>query len=277
MKNLVTIKDLNNKNIEQIFAYARDAGSLEANRSARLTAACSFGTRSIRTRATFMKALHDLGIQPIEIPGLLATGEDVSHLTGYLDNWFDLYVIRETDHDRLASFAECSTKPVVNAMTSRFHPCEVLSDAYSIENAKGPLTGLKYCMIGPPSNVFNSWHNLAGVLNLSLVHVLPKRYESHRPESKSTIVTSDKYEGLEGADVILTDAWPADFHDDYFQLKLEDLGVANDRAWVIPCPPFDTGREIAKAVIDSAYFPGYGQKALLYDVHKAIVFYCMTR
>ena len=268
-RNLITLHDITAEDIFQIFELADNANSLAFSSDANLTACYSFEGNSLRTRATFVKALFDLGISPIELPNLLKTGEAVEHLAGYLDYWFDLYVIRDRNHNRLAQFAGVSEKPVINALSSGAHPCEVLADAYAVIKGKGALDNLKYCILGPPTNVLNSWIRICQILELDYVHVIPQGFEA----VEGSNLTHTKSTGLRDAHVVLTDAWPKSFDDRDFQLTLEDLKIAQPDAWVIPCPPFSVENEVHQDVIDSDYFAGYAQKRYLYEVQKALIYY----
>jgi len=273
MKQLITIDDFSQEDIAEIFRLADYAHRLKiAERD--MFACYSFEGNSIRTRATFVKALSDLEISGVELPNVLKTTESPEHLAGYLDNWIDLYIIRTADHKKLSLFARYTGKPTINAMSSDAHPCEVLADAYSIQREKGTLEKLKYCLVGPPTNVLNSWHRLGKILGLEIVHVLPEEYASKA--GINGIITTDKAVGLKDADVILTDAWPSGFQDKNYQLTLDDVKIAKADAWVIPCPPFNTQNEVHQDVIDSGYFAGYDQKEFLYQVQKAIIWFVLN-
>jgi ornithine carbamoyltransferase len=272
-KSIIKISDLHLDEISHIFELADKAQDLKFASDAGLSACYSFEGNSIRTRATFIKALNDLRISPIEIPNILKTQEAVGHLAGYLDNWFDIFIIRDRDHKKLALFSESTNKPTINAMTSEAHPCEVLADVYAIRVGKGDMRSFKYCIIGPPTNVLNSWRIAGEVLGLDIIHVLPGEYMSREPQTGK--VTNSKSDGLLDADVILTDAWPQGFDDKSFQLTLKDLENVKPGAWVIPCPPFNVENEINKDTIESAYFAGYDQKRYLYHVQKALIYFML--
>lgn len=271
-KNILEISALIPDEINQIFELADRSQDLGFSEGPRLSACYSFEGNSIRTRATFVKALFDLNISPIEVPNLLKTQEEVHHLAAYLDSWVDIYIIRDRDHERLTRFSEHSKKPLINAMTSQAHPCEVLADLYSIQVEKGELKNLKYCLFGPPTNVLNSWQRIGKLLGLDIVHVLPG---DHTVETEIAR-TDEKSVGLKNADVILTDAWPQGFEDKSYQLTLRDLEIAKPDAWVIPCPPFNLEAEIHKDIIDSTRFAGYAQKRFLYQVQKAMIYYLLS-
>ncbi len=273
-RTLITIDELTVDDVDRIFELADSAHSHYGGNENQPAACYSFEGDSLRTRATFVKALFDLGINPVELPNLLKTSEPVDHLAGYLDHWFEIYVIRDRNHSRMVEFAEASERPVINALSSEAHPCEVLADLYAVRQEKGDLKNLKFCILGPPTNVLNSWSRAGRLLGLNYVHILPEQYD--QAVAGDDHIVRRKAEGLKDADVILTDAWPADFADPAFRLTLKDLEVAKPNAWVIPCPPFNTQNEVDQEVIDSAFFAGYAQKRYLYEVQKALIYFLLT-
>ncbi len=148
-RNFIKINDFSADEIQRIFELADKADELKFSAEASLTACYSFEGNSLRTRATFIKALSDLDITGIDIPNFLKTSEGVEHLSGYMDYWFDIYVLRDRNHARMVSFAEKTQRPIINAMSSEAHPCEVISDVYSVQKEKGDLKSLKFCIMGP--------------------------------------------------------------------------------------------------------------------------------
>ena len=233
------------------------------------TAAWSFEGNGIRTRTSFIEAFRGCGLQFIELPNLLKTGERVCDLAGYLDPFYDVYVIRESNHARLAEFANASRRPVVNAMSSEGHPCEVLTDAYYIDVAVTPIERARICLWGPPTNVFRSWHELAGVIGFSIQHICEARFH----ESKVNVTFSEAVGGA--ADVVITDSWPTGVDASNWSLTEANL-VQMGRPKLLPTPPFSIGRELAFDPLHYAGFVGYEQKKLLLPVQKAILRYVMA-
>lgn len=232
------------------------------------TAAWSFEGNGIRTRTTFIQAFRELGLQFTELPNLLKTGERAEDLAGYLDPFYALYVVRESDHDRLAAFARASTRPVINAMSSRGHPCEVLTDACYIDRTIRPLKTATVCLWGPTTNVFRSWHELAAVLGLRLVQVCDERHHDPALPVHFTATAPGH------ADVVITDGWPRGSEDGAVPLDARHLAHMGSPA-LLPTPPFTVGREL---MIDPRAYPGfagYRQKTLLLGVQKAIVRYVL--
>src|SRR5215210_3905521 len=124
MKDLLSIAALSSTDIESIFHLARELKNGYLPSFAGLTSAFSFEGNSLRTRATFLKGMAALNLTAIELPNLLKTKEEKTDLAGYLDQWIDLYVIRESNHASLEAFTRASKRPVINAMSSQAHPCE---------------------------------------------------------------------------------------------------------------------------------------------------------
>jgi len=121
---LIQIKDLSASDIRSIWRLASKPSAPSKG-----NVAWSFEGNGIRTRTSFIQAFRELNLSFVELPNLLKTHERVADLAGYLDPFYDIYVIRDSNHERLTEFANASRRPVVNAMTSLGHPCEVLTDA----------------------------------------------------------------------------------------------------------------------------------------------------
>jgi len=234
------------------------------------TVGWSFDGDGIRTRTTFIRAFRALGLDFIELPNLLKTEERAGDLAGYLDPLYEFYVIRESNHARLTEFAAASRRPVINAMSSHGHPCEVLADAYFIDTVLSPVERVRICLWGPPTNVFRSWHELAGVLALDVVHVCERRFHESRPNV--TFVDSPPA----AADVVITDGWPKRVDTSHPALTRQHLAdMGNPR--LLPVPPFLIGRELSFDPLTYDGFVGYEQKTCLATVQAAILRYAACR
>lgn len=257
--NLLRLSDLTSADVRAIWRLVeRPAEPMNG------TVAWSFEGNGIRTRTTFIQAFRDLGLAFTELPNLLKTGERVQDLAGYLDPFYALYVIRESNHDRLAEFAAATQRPVINAMSSEGHPCEVLTDAYFVQTSVLPLERARVCLWGPPTNVLRSWHELAGALGFTIVHVCEARFHESRPNVRFTPSPPSS------ADIVITDAWPPGlegFARPLTQRDLADMG----HPVLLPTPPFSVDRELSFDPSTYAGFAGYRQKELLLPVQRAIV------
>jgi ornithine carbamoyltransferase len=230
----------------------------------RLNAAWSFEGNGIRTRTTFIRAFRELGMQFAELPNLLKTQERVADLAGYLDPFYDLYVIRDTDHQRMEAFASASSRPVINAMSAGGHPCEVLTDAFYLDQRFQGLKHAHICLWGPTTNVFRSWHELAFVLGLQLTQVCEEKY--HEPHPAVDFISTVPPQ----ADVVITDSWPSGVDHSTLALSEQHLLLMGQPA-LLPTPPFAVGREVLFDPVTYPGFVGYDQKQLLLPVQKAVL------
>jgi ornithine carbamoyltransferase len=261
MKKLLGLSDLSRRDVHDIWdLVVRPPVQLSG------TVAWSFEGDGIRTRTTFIEAFRQLGLAFTELPNLLKTGERVRDLAGYLDPLFEMYVIRESNHLRLAEFAGATCRPVINAMSSEAHPCEVLTDAYFVHSRLVPLERARICLWGPPTNVLRSWHELARVLGLNVMHVCSAEFH----ESAGGVLFTE--EPPLHADVVITDAWPTDAQGQGWSLTERHLAKMG---WptLLPTPPFTIGRELSVDPLTYSGFAGYHQKELLVPVQMAILRY----
>ena len=228
--------------------------------------AWSFEGNGVRTRTTFIRAFRELGMRFTELPNLLKTDERVVDLAGYLDAFFDLYVIRDSNHERLLAFANASSRPVINAMSTRGHPCEVLTDAFYLDRAFKNLKQAHICLWGPTTNVFRSWHELATAFGMKLTQVCEEQFHEQQPSVEF------RSQAPSHADVVITDSWPAGVDHSAFALSSWHLSAMGNPA-LLPTPPFTVGREVLLDPASYQGFVGYQQKHLLLGVQKAILRY----
>jgi ornithine carbamoyltransferase len=257
--NLLDVDDLSTSDIRAIWALAT---ALPQHRSG--TVAWSFEGNGIRTRTAFIQAFRQLGLDYTELPNLLKTNERACDLAGYLDPFYDLYVVRESHHERLREFAAASCRPVINAMSSAAHPCEVLSDAYYIHSKMGPIESAKIGLWGPPSNVFQSWHALAAVFGIKVHHFCGAEFHT---DNAQVVFHSGPAEKV---DILVTDGWPSEFNDPAWSLTREHLArLGNPK--LLPTPPFSIGKELGFDPLTYWGFVGYEQKRVLLPVQRAIL------
>ena len=259
--NIVSLSALSELNIRAIWSLV-DAphASMGSN------VAWSFEGNGIRTRTTFIRAFRELGMQLTELPNLLKTQERVVDLAGYLDSFFDLYVIRDINHEKLEAFAKASSRPVINAMSAGGHPCEVLTDAFYLDRKFKNLKHAHVCLWGPTTNVFRSWHEIAAAFDIKITQVCEERFhEQHASVEFRSVPPSH-------ADVVITDAWPTGVDHSSLALSVQHLSAMGSPA-LLPTPPFTIGREVLLDPVAYQGFVGYQQKQLLLPVQKAILRY----
>jgi ornithine carbamoyltransferase len=238
-----------------------------------------FPETSHRTRVTFEKGIQDLGGKCILFPSeTLGKKEPPKDVIGYLSNWADCLIIRHPDLPRLKEFALHSSIPVINAMTKENHPCEILSDLFSISEIRKEYKDLAYTFVGPAGNISKSWSEIAEVMNLRFKHVCVPGNEI-RDNGPNYQFINDLDEALSSSDIVLTDSLPGHYlNEDYFrkyQITSNRMKLANNGAILNPCPPFFRNEEVSDEVMESDYFVGYSFKKNLLFVQQAVITYCL--
>ncbi|MBP1905195.1 ornithine carbamoyltransferase [Paenibacillus turicensis] len=239
-----------------------------------------FPENSLRTRITFEKGIKDLGGECILFPPeALDRREQLIDTVKYIENWADGIVVRHSDFTKITEMARYSSIPIVNAMTSVNHPCEILADLYSISEKENNYRQLVYTFVGPASNISKSWTNVAKIMNLDFNHVSLVGNEITE-QSHNYKFHTELEEVLKHSDVILTDSLPNQFRtDDYFskyQITLDRMLLTKKNSILNPCPPFFRNEEVSEDVINSDYFVGHSFKKNLVYVQQAIILYCLS-
>lgn len=239
----------------------------------RKTIVLFFPESSIRTRVSFEKGIKMLGGDTILFPPeTLDKKEDIKDVIRYLENWADMVIVRHKNLSLIEYMAEHSHIPIINAMTAVNHPCEILTDLYSLSKKYVDFSEKKYLFVGPNGNIGNTWKEASDVIGFDFTQCCPKGYEI---EGASICYNIDK--AVVGKDIICTDSIPSAAKTDFkgYQITLERLKYANVGACLNPCPPFFRGEEVSADAIDSKYFVGYAFKKSLIEVQQAIICYLL--
>jgi ornithine carbamoyltransferase len=270
-RSLVRLTDWSADDIEHVFRLA------EAYRQGRGPtvngcAAMFFPAASVRTRITFERGAHLMGLQPVLFPPeTLDKPEEPADVVGYLANWADVVVARHPDIAVVERLAAPGTLPVINAMTDANHPCEVLADVYTLARTQDVRT-LRFVFVGADGNIARAWAEIAAVLGLDLIQSCPLDLAT----AGVTCVT-DLRAAMHGADVVLTDTFGSNTAAlEPYRVTAEVMALARPGALLCPCPPFTRGAEVsADAVRPGGPFVGYEFKASLLHVHQAVLATCL--
>lgn len=251
-----------------------------------------FEKNSTRTRFSFDAAIRQLGGASIIANAgdmQLGRGEPVEDTARVLSRMVDAVMIRANDHEDVERFARVATVPVINGLTDRSHPCQILADIMTIEEFRGPIEGKTIAWVGDGNNVCHSFMHAAPKLGFHLKVACPAEYH---PDLRDLAVggihvtlTSDPAEAVRGADVVVTDTWVSMGDQDYearldaFEGYTVDdalMGEAADNAVFLHCLPAHRGEEVTDAVID-------GPRSLIWDeaenrIHaqKAVLAWCFA-
>lgn len=258
------------------------------------TLAMIFEKPSTRTRVSFEVGIYQLGGMALYLSSSdlqLSRGESVSDTARVLSRYVDMVMIRAFSQDMVEEFAKSAKIPVINGLTDLTHPCQVMSDLYTISEKRGKnLDGLKVVYLGDGNNVSNSWINAAVLFDFALTVACP---EELMPDGGILEVGLEKSAGkvkivhdpkgvVSDADVIYTDTWVSMGDDeDKREWKLDLLGdyQVNDElvrqappgAVVMHCLPAHRGEEITDDVMDGQRSIVFPQAENRLHVQKAIM------
>jgi ornithine carbamoyltransferase len=279
--HLLDIYDLRADQIIDIFEIAdRLKDTRTINILADKTFILFFPESSLRTRITFEKGIEDLGGRCILFPpSTLDKREELHDVIKYLENWANGIIVRHTDFAKMKELAQYSTIPIINAMSSENHPCEIIHDLYAISKRREDYRELVYTFVGPEGNILKSWKAIAHVMDLGFHHVCPNGNEMESASHSDHSSHNELEEKLLLSDVVLTDSLPQELRtSEYiskYQITLQRMNLTKDNALLNPCPPFFRGEEVSDDVISSAYFVGHAFKKDLLYVQQAILLYCL--
>jgi len=299
-KDFLSVLDLDHAELHRVIGLAAE---LKRERAAHRAGtgplsgqhvAILFEKPSLRTLATFVIAIHELGGQVIEpVPEASFGGREAeADVARCLERWVTAAVVRTLDQTRVAQFAAAATGlHVINALTSDEHPCQALADFLTLQEHLGPLSGRTLAYVGDGNNVAASLAHAGAMLGMHLRFASPRGYElpaqvvaASRAAARdcATIrLTDDPIEAVSGADAVYTDAW-ASMGDEAeadertvifqpFQVNAALMRAAGPRALFMHCLPAHRGEEVTDEVIDSRASVVFDQAENRLHAHKALL------
>ena len=292
-RDLLRIADLTRAEIEGVLGVARRlkaelrAGTPHPLLAGR-TLAMIFEKPSLRTRVTFEVGMVQLGGAAIHLaPGDIRLGERESagDIARNLERWVDVVMARTFLHQSVADLAAGARIPVINGLSDLHHPCQVLSDCFTLVEHRGRLDGVRVAFIGDGNNMVHSWMDAANRLGFDFVLACPPGYEPDPTivaEAGARVgVTHDVAAAARGADVIYTDVWTSMGQEAEakarrrafapYQVNERLVGAAGPDVLVMHCLPAHRGEEITDAVIDGPQSVVFEQAENRLHVQKAIM------
>ena len=294
MKHLLTVEQLDAREIEKILALAKDFKHERGNPKSPqpLTGqswALIFNKSSTRTRVSFEVGIRELGGSSLYLSTneiQMGRGETPADTARVLSQYIHGVVIRTYAQRDVEQFAEAGTIPVVNALTDEEHPCQILADLFTIEEKLGSLKGRKVVFFGDGAcNVCNSWLFGSVKTGMEMWVAAPKEFQPSlefiRRAGGQIHVTEDIAAAAKNADVLYTDVWISMGKEAEaierlkalapYQISASVVKQAKPDALVMHCLPAYPGKEIAsdvfqdhrKTIIDQAGNRLHVQKAIM--------------
>ena len=251
-----------------------------------------FEKPSTRTRVSFEVGMYQLGGHALFLSSQemqLGRGETVADTARILSRYVDGIMIRTFSHRNVEEMARFATVPVINGLSDLLHPCQILSDIFTIWEKLGRYEGVKVAYIGDGNNVANSWINGALRMGMELWVASPPDYEpdgeifrrAKDENPRSVHLTHDPREAARGAQVLYTDVWTSMGQEEEqerrrevfrpYQLNQELVDLAEEGALVMHCLPAHRGEEITDEVMDGPQSVVFDQAENRLHVQKAIL------
>jgi ornithine carbamoyltransferase len=254
-----------------------------------------FEKPSTRTRVSFDVAMRQLGGQSLALNQAdlqVGRGEPISDTAKVVSRYVDAIMIRANKHETLVELAGNATVPVINGLTDRTHPCQIVADVMTFEEAKGPIKGRQIAWTGDGNNVASSWIHAAARLDFKLTLACPPQLNPENKvlawaerEGADIILTDDPYEAVDGADCVVTDTWVSMGQQNDAPRRKQLLGpYAVDEALMkkaapgaifMHCLPAYRGLEVAAAVIDGPQSVVWDEAENRLHAQKAILAWCL--
>jgi ornithine carbamoyltransferase len=253
-----------------------------------------FEKPSTRTRVSFEVAIHELGgtsivLSPQDMQ--LGRGETVADTARVLSRYVDAIMLRTGPHATLTEFAAHATIPVINGLTARSHPCQVMADVMTFEERKGAIKGRIIAWIGDANNVATSWVHAAARFGFTLRIAAPADFAPSPDllawawtEGADVEVSEDAVSAARGADCVVTDTWVSMGDNDEqrrklalrpFQVGEAKMAAAKADAIFMHCLPAHRGDEVTAAVIDGPQSAVWDEAENRLHVQKAILAWCL--
>ena len=271
-------------------------GRVDADAPARdRTLAMIFEKNSTRTRFSFDAAIRQLGGDSIIATAndmQLGRGETVDDTAKVLSRMVDAVMIRANRHETLEVFAAHAEVPVINGLSDKGHPCQIIADLEAFEEHRGPVTGRTLAWIGDGNNMCSSFIHVAAQLDFRLTIAAPAAYAPDaddlaraRAAGARIEVTTDPREAARRADAVMADTWVSmgDLdHDqrlaalDPYRVDEALMAIAAKDALFLHCLPAHRGEEVTAAVIDGPQSIVWDEAENRIHAQKAILNWCLN-
>jgi ornithine carbamoyltransferase len=258
------------------------------------TLAMIFDKPSTRTRVSFDVGMRELGGETLMLTGAemqLGRGETIADTARVLSRFVDAVMIRILSDEHLADMATYSTVPVINGLTKKTHPCQVMADIMTFEEHRGDISGARVAWVGDACNVLTSWIHAAAKFGFTLDIASPEELAPRpeligwaRAQGGVVNVMRDPYEAAQDADCVLTDCWVSMGDKDEkmrhallapYQVNSNLMRHAAKDAVFMHCLPAHRGEEVTDEVMDGPASLVFDEAENRLHAHKGILAWCL--
>ena len=255
-----------------------------------------FEKNSTRTRVSFDVGMRQLGGTTLILDSgtsQLGRGETIADTARVLSRMVDAIMIRTDDHAKAEELARHASVPVINGLTDRSHPCQIVADLLTMVEHGKALPGLELAWLGDGNNVLHSILEAAGIFKLNVRVGVPKGYEPEaefvemaRMGGGQVTVTHDAAEAARGADIIVTDTWVSMGQDHAhnkiaamapFQVSKSLMALADPGAKFLHCLPAHVGDEVTEDVFEGPQSVVFDEAENRIHAQKSILLWCFGK
>jgi ornithine carbamoyltransferase len=252
-----------------------------------------FDKPSTRTRVSFDVGMRQLGGEAIMLTGTemqLGRGETIADTARVLSRYVDAIMIRILSHEALLELAAHATVPVINGLTRRSHPCQVMADVMTFEEHRGSIEGRTVAWTGDDNNVLASWAHAAERFKFRLNVATPPQLSPGKPMKDFIRATKadihlghDPEAAVTGADCVVTDTWVSMGDKDGehrhnllkpYQVNSKLMSLAKPEAIFMHCLPAHRGEEVTDEVIDGPQSVVFDEAENRLHAQKGILAWC---
>ncbi len=295
-QNLISMTDISKDNLSEILKLAKLLKSDPLTKSKNLlgkSIALIFAKPSLRTRVSFEVGINQLGGQPITIKMeeiSVGTRENVEDIANVLSRYVSGIVIRTFEHKQIKDLAQFSLVPVINGLSDEEHPCQVVSDLFTISEIFSTLKGLKLTYVGDGNNVTHSLLIGCALAEIDISIATPDNYKPNEkfielakkinPKIKIEVIKDPKI-AAKNANILYTDVWTSMGQEKEmetrkkifasYQINDELLDVADKSAIVLHCLPAHKEQEITSSIFNRFSKIIYEQAENRLHAQKAIL------
>jgi ornithine carbamoyltransferase len=253
-----------------------------------------FDKPSTRTRVSFDVAIRELGGDALMLTGRemqLGRGETIADTARVLSRYVDGIMIRALDQDMVEELAANATVPVINGLTKKTHPCQIMADVMTFEEHKGPIRGKKVAWLGDSNNVLASWAHAAGRLGFDLAVASPPELAPSKEllawvkaNKAAVTTTTDAETAAANADCLVTDTWVSMGDEEAerrhnllkpYQVTARLMAKAKPDAIFMHCLPAHRDEEVTAEVIDGPQSVVFDEAENRLHAQKGILLWCM--
>ena len=255
-----------------------------------------FEKPSTRTRVSFDVGVRQMGGETMVLSGSdmqLGHGETIADTARVMSRFVDLIMIRTFEEDTLLEMAEYATVPVINGLTNRTHPCQIMADVMTFEEHRGPIAGRRVVWSGDGNNVCASWLHAAGAFGFDMTFTGPPTLDPDpaaldfaRAKGARVSIERDPAKAVAGADLVVTDTWIS-MHDSQtarerrhnqlrpYQVDRALMEAAGEQAIFMHCLPAHRGEEVTSEVMDGPQSVIWDEAENRLHAQKAILRWCL--